>query len=130
MDEHFTIKPSLFDDFLDEINNENEYCDIPNDEKSMGEMWEERGSIINLQDTNLDESNNCDYGNNTVKCFFNYKFIITMKLINYSVIYFDFKYFSLQRLMTHMKPFMEILKLVLLTFSKYLKNCKQIVYGW
>lgn len=73
MDGNSAKKRSILDEFLDEI--DNEYSDnTSNDEKPMGEMPDEKDSIIQLQD--MDESNNRHF--NTVNYFYNHKCIITV----------------------------------------------------
>lgn len=65
MNNKLAKKPSLFDYFLDEINNEELKCDVSDDEKCLNDVCmisEENEKVsTNYVDNNLNETkNNCD----------------------------------------------------------------------
>jgi len=86
-------KPSLFDYFQEEINNEQLQCDVLDDGKSIDYMFEsdERNSTIN-QHTNLNEYDNCD----TLVWHFtqNHRLLKKYKVIHFNI--FGFQYFKLK----------------------------------
>lgn len=87
-------KPSIFDTFLEEINNE----DLSNNEKSNGEADEETKEINQV--TNLNEHNNCDI---MVQYLFN-------TIIQDENIMNIFDFISFRHLTMHLKQFMAIMK--------------------